>query len=154
MKKILLTFSLLLFSNLCMGDAMNQTSMENIIKNLAQESKGKRGFIEFNYNNVKMYLISDVKHNRMRIISAVAKYNELSIKHLDAILESNFHKSLDARYAVSNGTLYSAYIHPLSELHSSQIKSAVEQVANLALSFGKGYSSGILRYVKKTNASN
>lgn len=149
MKKTLLTISLLLFSNLCMGDAMNQASMENIINNLAQESKGKKGFVEFNYNNVKMYLISDVKHNRMRIISAITKYNKLSIKHVDAILESNFHKSLDARYAVSNGVLYSAYIHPLSELQSSQIKSAVEQVANLALSFGRDYSSGILNYAKK-----
>ncbi len=42
--------------------------------------------------------------------------------------------------------LYSAFIHPMSELSRWQIKSAVEQVANLASSFGGDYSSGLLTF--------
>jgi hypothetical protein len=70
----------------------------------------------------------------------------LTRQHLDAALESNFHKALDARYATSKGVLYSAYMHRLSELSELQLISAVEQVANLALTFGGEYSSGTLVY--------
>ena len=62
---------------------------------------------------------------------------KLTRKNIDAILESNFHKALDARYAVSEGILYSAYIHPLAALSKSEIKSAMLQVSNLAMSFGQ-----------------
>ena len=147
MRKIVLAISLVLFSGLSTADSsMNQVSMENIVKGMAQEAKGENGFVEFIFNNVRMYLISDIKHNRMRIISPITKYKEISPQNVEAVLESNFHKSLDARYAISKGVLYSAYIHSLSELRDYQIKSAVQQVANLALSFGKEYSSGVLTY--------
>ena len=125
---------------------MNQKSMEHIAKGMAQNSKGENGFVEFSYSNVTLYLISDVEHDRMRIIAPIADYNKLTRQHLDAALESNFHKALDARYATSKGVLYSAYMHRLSELSESQLISAVEQVANLALTFGGEYSSGTLVY--------
>lgn len=147
MKRLLLAMPFFLFSSLCLGDVlMNQESMEKIVKDLALEYEGGKGVVEFSFSNVKMYLISDIKHNRMRIIAPIIDYKKLSRQHLRSVLESNFHKSLDARYAVSEDVLYSAYIHPLSELSESQIKSAVQQVANLALSFGKEYSSGMLTY--------
>lgn len=154
MKKILLSLLFLLFSGLSVAsDLMNQSLMEKTIKNMAPESEGEKGFVKFNFSKTQMYLISDIKHNRMRIIAPIIEYKKLSLKHLDAILESNFHKSLDARYAVSKGILYSAFIHPLAELNEAQIKSAVKQVANLALSFGKEYSSGTLTYAGKRNTS-
>jgi len=147
MKKLLLIIPFLLFSGVSFGGpGMNQASLEKIIKGMALSSIGENGVVEFSYNNVKMYLISDIKHDRMRIISPVAEHKKLTREQLDAALESNFHKSLDARYAVSDGVLYSAFIHPLSELSETQIKSAVQQVANLAASFGKEYTSGFLTY--------
>lgn len=154
MKRIILSSFLLLFSSLLLAaDSMNQHLMEKTVKNMALKSEGEKGFVKFNFSNTQMYLISDVKHNRMRIIAPIVEYKKLTIKHLDAILESNFHKSLDARYAVSKGVLYSAYIHSLAELNEAQIKSAVQQVANLALSFGNEYSSGMLTYSEKRNES-
>ncbi len=147
MKNILLVVSLWLFLATCFSaSAMNQKILEETVKNMAADSKGSRGVVEFTYHKIKMFLISDVEHDRMRIITPVVKLNELSRKHVDAALESNFHKSLDARYAVSNGVLYSAYIHPLSALSKKQIRSAVLQVSNLAKTFGSEYSSGILSF--------
>jgi len=125
---------------------MNQAAMENIVKQMALESAGEKGVVEFNYHQVKMYLISDTKHNRMRIIAPITEYDKLERTQIDLMLESNFHSSLDARYAVSKGILYSAYIHPLSALSQDQLESAVKQVANLALTFGNGYTSGTLEF--------
>jgi hypothetical protein len=147
MKNLLLLISILAFSGISLGESMmNQKSMEHIAKGMAQSSKGENGFVEFSYSNVTLYLISDVEHDRMRIIAPIADYNKLTRQHLDAALESNFHKALDARYATSKGVLYSAYMHRLSELSESQLISAVGQVANLALTFGGEYSSGTLVY--------
>lgn len=154
MKYLFWLFPILLFSTLVNGESkMDQKSMENIVKNMAAEAKGENGVVEFNYNNVHMYLISDTSHDRMRIIAPIAEYQKLSRRHIDAVLESNFHGALDARYAVSDGILYSAYVHPLSELSSKQIRSAVLQVSNLALSFGDEYSSGVLSYGQQQQQS-
>ena len=147
MKNIILGITFLLVTNISIAqDQMSQALMESIVKGMAAESKGEGGVIEFTYGDVEMYLISDVKHNRMRIIAPIVEYKDLSLTHVDSILESNFHKSLDARYAVSDGVLYSAYIHPLSSLNQKQLESAVFQVANLALSFGTEYTSGTLQF--------
>jgi hypothetical protein len=125
---------------------MTRETMEEIVKSLSSASKGGRGVIEFVYKDVGMYLISDVTHDRMRIIAPVSEYEKVTREQLDAAMKSNFHTSLDARYAASDGILYSAYIHPMSTLSEEQIKSALKQVANLALSFGNEYSSGTLSF--------
>ena len=147
MKKILWLVPLFLLSSpLCADHGMNQESLERIVKATADQAKGEKGVVEFEFKTVRMYLISDPNHNRMRIVAPVAKYETLTRVQIDALLESNYHKALDARYAVSKGVLYSAYIHTLAELHEGQVRSAVHQVANLALSFGNDYSSGKLKF--------
>jgi len=152
MKRIFLAMSIFICSGVAVAaEPMSQSSLENIIKEMAIESKGEKGVVEFNFNNIRIYLISDVKNNRMRLVAPVEKYNNLTAEHQYAVLKSNFHLSLDARYAVSNDILYSVYVHPLAELSNEQVKSAVNQVANLALSFGSQYTSGVLSYGGNTS---
>ena len=138
------------FSNLShrSNASMDQARLEDIVKQLAEHSSGTGGVVEFQYNKVKMYLISDVDHNRMRIIAPIVEYKKLTQPQIDAVMNANFHDALDARYAVSKDVLYSAFIHPLKELTENQVLGAVLQVSNLALSFGYGYTSGTLSYGK------
>lgn len=154
MKKIIFILPILLVLNIAHGASlMTQSEMEEIVKEMASASDGEKGIVNFTYNNVRMALISDIKHDRMRIIARLKKFKALTSLQIDAVLKSNFHKSLDARYATSNGILYSAYIHPLSSLRKKQITSAMLQVSNLAKSFGKEYSSGVLRFGGKKKVS-
>lgn len=147
MKRLLVACLFTLVANPGLADtAMNQETLEEIVKSLASASKGNSGMIEFVYNDVGMYLISNVPHDRMRIIAPVTEYGKITRGQLDAAMASNFHTSLDARYASSDGILYAAYIHPMSALSEEQIKSALRQVANLAQSFGGEYSSGALSF--------
>ncbi|MAZ66780.1 MAG: hypothetical protein CMF25_06685 [Kangiellaceae bacterium] len=125
---------------------MNQQEMEAIVNDMATEAKGSEGFVEFRYNKVKMYLISDNVHDRMRIVAPVANYNDVTDEQRTKVLESNFHNSLDARYAVSEGILYTAFIHPMSDLNQKLIQTAVVQVSNLAITFGTDYTSGVLSF--------
>ena len=85
---------------------MVQSEMENIVKSMAKDYEGSEGFVEFEYEDLKLYLISDVKHDRMRIMSPITRYEKLSEGEVHDVLAANFSTALDARYAVSDGILF------------------------------------------------
>jgi len=128
---------------------MTQESMEGFILGKTQVLEEQKGYILFRYQGLKMALISDEEHNRMRIIAPITRYSNLAPKIKDSLMQSNFHLALDARYAVSEDTLYAAFIHPLSTLAQEDLESALNQVYNLTSSFGKTYSSGQLDFTNK-----
>jgi len=131
--------------------SMTQEQMEKFVRidinvEVLEEEKG---YILFKYLGVKMALLSDEEHNRMRIISPITKYSPLAPTIKDSLMNSNFHLALDARYAVSEDTLYACFIHPLSSLTEEDLDSGLKQVCNLSSSFGKTYSSGQLEFTNK-----
>ena len=130
---------------------MTQETIENIINTSIniQVLEKEKGYVLFKYLGTKMALLSDENYNRMRIISPITKYSSLAPKIKDALMDSNFHLALDARYAVSEDTLYAAFLHPLSSLVTEDFESALKQVYNLAISFGKTYSSAQIEFTKK-----
>jgi hypothetical protein len=126
--------------------AMSQEQLESIVKEFADDARGGGGSLEFVYNNVPMAMLSNAEFDRMRIIAPIIPYQELTRPEIDAALAANFHRALDARYALSNGVLYSVYIHPLASMNEVQLRSAIFQVSNLALTFGEQFSSGVLDF--------
>lgn len=145
MKQVLIIV-LFLTSTVVMAGPMTQDKMEEIVISKVEVLNQKKGYIVFTYKKIKMALISDLKHNRMRIISPITDFTKMSEIRKTAVMESNFHLALDSRYAVSNDILYSAYIHPLSSLSENQIIDALDQVSTLALTFGTSYTSGSLTF--------
>lgn len=95
-----------------------------------------------------MLCITDENANRMRIISPVAMEEDLEPDQLKACMEANFHSALDVRYALSEGTVWVAYIHPLQELTKQQAIDAITQVFNAAETFGSTYNSTHLVFPK------
>lgn len=145
MKRIIM-FMLL---NSCMMTSVNavtQDEMEKIVTDAVEVIESKKGYLVFEYKNVKMALISDISHDRMRIISPVTKYSEMTLDQISIIMDANFHRALDARYATSKDILYSVFIHPMSPLSKTELTDALNQVATLALTFGSSYTSGELSY--------
>ena len=127
-------------------DAMSQQRLEQIILNTAQQGEGGGGAVRCMHNEVQMLCLSDVAHDRMRIIAPILDEADLTDVQRQAMLEANFHTALDVRYATSHGTVYAVYIHPLSPLDERQIKSAMDQVANLVKTFGTQYTSGAMHF--------
>lgn len=148
--KYFLMFSVLICSHsLSFASTMTQETMEKIVSSKVEIVKQNKGFMLFKYNKINMALISDVKHDRMRIISAITDYPKINEKIKDKLMQSNFHSALDARYAVSRDVLYSAFIHPLSSLSKNELISALNQVASLAKTYGSTFSSGGLVFNNK-----
>ena len=130
---------------------MTQERMEDILRQVGQQPEGVPGRLLFTVDSVRMACVSDVEHDRMRIIAPIAEVEDVMSLQLDAAMEANFHTALDARYATSGGVVYAAYVHPLSALTEEQLRSATRQVATLTRTFGKAYTSGELFYSKESD---
>ena len=133
------------------SSGMTEDKMKSFIKASIHTEvvETEKGYLFFTYLGRKMVLLCDEAHDRMRIISSITSYSNLAPKIKDSLMHSNFHLALDARYAVSDDVLYAAFIHPLSSLVEKDFESALNQVYNLAVSFGKTYSSGQLEFTSK-----
>ena len=135
---ILCTF---LGAQLCIGQSMNNTKLERIIESVSDSVEGTTGSWQFMYNERLMLLITDENYNRMRLIMPVHMADQLSTSELTEALTANFHSALDVKYAISNGVMWSAFIHPLSALSEEQFRDALSQVYRAAETFGTTYSS-------------
>ena len=144
-----ISLSLGLASSAMANDKMTQAKLEGIITAMADSSKGEGGIIRFSFDGVPMMLMTSAPHNRMRVVAPVTEYAKLTPAQIMAMMESNYHKALDARYAVSDGVVYAAYIHPLQELTQGQLELSVIQVATLVRTFGTEYTSGVLSFSGK-----
>ena len=124
--------------------AMNNQRLGAIIHRLDGQVQGKPGFWRFSIEGKTITVITDEKADRMRILVPVVKANALKEGELYRLMQANFDTSLDARYAVAKGILWSAFIHPLGILSKREFLSGLGQTVNLVLSFRNGYSSGAL----------
>lgn len=127
------------------GDSgMTPERMLQIVAEECDEVKSSGNVAELLFRSVPLVLVFDVNADRMRIISAIKPVNQMMPEELSKAMEANFHSALDARYAVSDGTVWAAFIHPLSDLTESLLRSAIRQVATARVTFGKEFSSGEL----------
>lgn len=88
-------------------------------------------------------VITDVNTDRMRAMVAIRSASDLTQEDLQRMMQANFDSTLDARYAIANGTLWAAFIHPLSPLEKDQLISGLAQTVNIAQTYGTLYSGGV-----------
>ena len=123
--------------------ATNVEALEAILKENATdlEKLSNQQWV-FQYDGVPMMLMTSPQFDRMRLIAPIIEAAELTGGELQAMLQANFHSALDARYALSNGVIFAAYLHPLSSLAETDFRSALIQTSQLVKNFGTTYSSG------------
>ena len=126
--------------------AMNLGRLEMGLLRAGKIIDGRPGYWRFLYREREMLCVADPYHNRMRIMAPVADESELSHSDLHAALSANFGRALDARYALSDGILWSIFLHPLGGLREGQLLDAISQVEQLAENFGTTYASADIVY--------
>jgi len=120
---------------------MTQHEMENIFSGEVEKIEGPTGAIRTQIETFNVYLVSDPSFDRMQILMPIAHAGGLDKRVLNVLLEANFQKTLDARYAISEGVVYGVYLHPISTLTPEMIRSALEEVVNLGRNYGTTFSS-------------
>ena len=125
---------------------MTNDRLDGLIRQTSKTVKGEAGYWQFNIGGRDILVITDARHNRMRIMSPVAAQDQLDKAELIRLLEANFASALDSKYALRDGTLWSVFTHPLAELTDEQFLDCMAQVANLADNFGRSYASSNLTF--------
>jgi hypothetical protein len=126
---------------------MTSEELAALLADETEDFERRSSHWQFAFFDVPMACLIDEGHDRMRIIAAIGDADELDESAKDAMLSANFHTALDARYGVSHGTVFSAFIHPLTSLEPELVRSALEQVASLVHTFGSHYTGGTLEFV-------
>jgi len=123
---------------------MTNARLDELIKELSGQVEGRLGYWQFNVGGRDLLVITDERHNRMRIMTPITSQDKLDKDELTRLLAANYDRALDAKYALSNETLWSVFTHPLAELTDEQFIGCVGQVATLADNFGQSYASSNL----------
>ncbi|WP_422106646.1 hypothetical protein [Winogradskyella sp.] len=139
--KSLLILLITLSSVFVFSQNMTNEKLDNIYTSISDSIQGRSGAWQFYVKEVQLISITDSIHNRMRIISPIMDSNALTDDLIKAAMIANFHTALDVKYAVTDGILWSVFIHPLKELSEHQVKDAVSQVYNAHINFGTTFAS-------------
>ncbi len=123
---------------------MTEGRLHDLILEIGSDVLISGSMVQFTYDGAVLMCISDSAADRMRIISPIIELSEIEGEQLILALAANFHTALDARYAISDGVVYAAYIHPLRPLSDEEVHSAIRQVARARNTFGDEYTSGEL----------
>lgn len=127
-------------------ELMTPARMETVFGDEVGAIVGTPGAIQTRVDGIIVYLLSDPTNDRMRLLAAIASSTNLARSDFGVLLRANFDRTLDARYAVSDGVVYSVYQHQISTLSPELIRAALAQVVSLAKTFGAGFSAGELGF--------
>jgi hypothetical protein len=121
---------------------MTPARLEAELREHAADLEIVDGQMRFAFGGVRMMSFYDVHYDRMRIVAAVTEESALTVVSARILLQANYGKTYDARYAIGDGMLWAVYVHPLTTLDPRDLESALTQVARLVRNFGTTYSAG------------
>jgi hypothetical protein len=150
---LLISSSSLLYAENTKPQRMNNDRLGKLIHQIDENAKGSAGNWTLTYEGYSLRIITDEKADRMRIILGVTRAEDLKPNELYRLLQANFDTSLDARYSIAKGIVWSAFIHPLSPLSDNEFLSGLAQTINLTSSYGSSFSSGALHFLGGDHAA-
>lgn len=121
---------------------MTLNRMGSILLAVDPDAKVSSNAIEMTIEGIPVIVIADAVADRMRAMVPIRSADGMSQAELLRVMQANFDSALDARYAIAQGRLWGAYIHPLSPLKKDQLLSALVQTINVARTYGQAYSGG------------
>ncbi len=116
-------------------------ALDRFIREYTDEVEGGAGRWAFKIEGVAVMVLADQAADRMRIMTPVASVADFEDGEYERLMEANYDRALDARYAISGGLLWSAFIHPMSSLSHEQFDDGLVQVVLLSANFGTTYAS-------------
>jgi hypothetical protein len=125
---------------------MTLDRIDELVRRIDADAVRNGNSWQFNYRNMPIFVIGDDKADRIRIMSPVANAAILSEGQLLRLMQANFESALDARYAIAQGSVWSAFIHPLSVLNEREFFSGMGQTMSLVVTYGTTFSSGALAF--------
>ena len=123
---------------------MTTTAIGKLLDSYLSELDGKPGFWRGVRDEVEVFVLSDESHDRMRIMAPIGEVREMHPELLQVLLQANYDRALDARYALRGKELWSVTVHPLATLAPDDFASFLDQVVKLVKNTGSTFASSDL----------
>ena len=123
---------------------MTHGTLASLLERLLGDMEGSDGFWHGQRNDVTVYVVSDIEHDRMRIMAPIGELRVTDSGFLSILLQANFDRALDAKYALRKKELWSVFMHPLSTIVPDDLGTFVDQVVQLVKNTGTTYASSDL----------
>ena len=120
---------------------MTTTAMGKLLESYLADLEGEKGFWRGNRGDVPVFVFSDDEHDRMRLMAPIGVVEELDPDLLHVLLQANYDRALDARYAMRNRELWAVVVHPLATLATDDLPSLFDQVVTLVKNTGSTFAS-------------
>ena len=125
------------------GDAMTAERLGELVLRVDDEAVLDGSSWFFVIEGLETTVVYDIAADRMRIVIPILDSSEIDNETMQRLMQANFDTALDARYAIANGMVWATFIHPLSTLSDEEFLVGLAQTANIVLTFGSSYSSGM-----------
>jgi hypothetical protein len=120
---------------------MTTQAMGKLIESYLTELDGQPGFWRGVRGETPVFVFSDDSHDRMRIMAPIGVVEELDPDLLHVLLQANYDRALDARYAMRGNELWALVVHPLATLATDDLPSLFDQVILLVKNTGSTFAS-------------
>lgn len=120
---------------------MTTQAMAKLLESYLTELDGQPGFWRGSRAEVPVFVFSDDSHDRMRIMAPIGVVEDLDSDLLHLLLQANYDRALDARYAMRGNELWSVVVHPLATLATDDLPSLFDQVVTLVKNTGTTFAS-------------
>ena len=132
---------------------MTNARLGFLLKSLDPEISGRPGNWVVTFRDISAQVLTDERADRMRIMIPIAVASDLDKDQLYRMLQANYESALDARYAIAQGLVWVAFIHPLSPLTEGELLLALAQTYNAAETYGSSFSGGLFQFGGGDNRS-
>lgn len=123
---------------------MTTSAIGKLLDSYLTELEGQDGFWRGVREEVQIFVLSDDSHDRMRIMAPIGELKALETSVLKLLLEANYDRALDAKYALRGKEVWSVSVHPLATLAPDDFASFLDQVVRLVKNTGSTYASSDL----------
>jgi hypothetical protein len=129
------------------ASTMTTAGIGKILDSYLTDLQGEAGFWRGMRDEIPVYVFSDDSHDRVRLMAAVGELKELDPKVLQVLLQANYDRALDAKYAMRGFEIWSVSVHPLATLAPDDFASYMDQVVKLVKNTGTTYASSDLMFL-------
>ena len=126
---------------------MTSAAISKLIESYLTEIEGRPGFWRGLREQVPVYVFCDDKNDRMRLMAPIGELRELDPQVLQVLLQANYDRALDAKYALRGLEVWAVSVHPLATLAPDDFASFLEQVVKLVKNTGTTYASSDLVFL-------
>jgi hypothetical protein len=117
------------------GPNMTVKKIQEILSEVDIDLRGKDGQWQFFYEGMQMFLLTDSDNNRVRIMTPLAKLDQLrqtsdfsEIELLQKMMRANYLATGDVRLCMNRHILWAAFLHPLDTLTERDLVAVLGQL--------------------------